>query len=289
MLLAQPHLIDSILIDLGLLDKDGKTHGAKTKDTPALSTKILGPDFDGDPFDQPWDYRSVVGKLNFLEKSTRLDITYAVHQCSRFMASPKKSHGEAVKHIGRYLLATRGKGMIIKPDPSQQFECWVDADFTGNWDQNIALEDSDTARSRYGFVVKYAGFPLYWASKMAGQIALSTTESEYIGLSMATRYVKGTVYLMEELKKRGFQVHVQPKMLCTIFEDNQAALEMARRPKIRPRTRHLNVMLHHFHAEVLDGTLLPVSCDTTKQQADILTKPVDLATLLRHRLSLLGW
>ena len=138
-------------------------------------------------------------------------------------------------------------------------------------------------------MVKYAGVPIYWSSKLAGQIALSTTESEYIGLSMATRYVKGTIYLMEELKKKGFQVNTQPKMMCEVFEDNQACYEMARHPKIRPRTRHLNVMLHHFHAQVLDGTLVPVSCDTTKQQADILTKPVDLPTLLRHRLSLLGW
>jgi hypothetical protein len=33
-------------------------------------------------------YRSVVGKLNYLKKSTHPDIAYAVHQCARFSAEP---------------------------------------------------------------------------------------------------------------------------------------------------------------------------------------------------------
>ena len=44
-----------------------------------------------------FNYRSVIGKLNFLEKSTRPDITYAVHQCTHFSADPKQSHADAIK------------------------------------------------------------------------------------------------------------------------------------------------------------------------------------------------
>jgi hypothetical protein len=40
-------------------------------------------------------------------------MVYAVHQCARFMASPKKSHGMAVKRTGRYLLGTKDKGLIL--------------------------------------------------------------------------------------------------------------------------------------------------------------------------------
>jgi hypothetical protein len=54
---------------------------------------------EGDDFDEHWAYRSVIGKLNFLEKSTRPDISYAVHQCARFASHPKKSHGDAVRNI----------------------------------------------------------------------------------------------------------------------------------------------------------------------------------------------
>ena len=198
--LTQPQLIDSVLMDLGLLNKDGTEKKATmSKTMPAMSTKILGPDPKGPDFQYDWDYRSVVGKLNFLEKSTRPDIAFATNQCSRFMAQPKQSHGEAVKRIGRYLLGSRGKGLILRPDQSRLLECYVDASFCGDWEPENARDDPVTARSRHGFVIKLAGTPLYWSTKLQTQVALSTTESEYIGLSAAARYVKGTLYLLKEL------------------------------------------------------------------------------------------
>ena len=66
-------------------------------------------------------FRSVIGKLNFLEKSTQPDISISVHQCARFSEQPKHSHAEAVKRIGRYLLATRDGGLIIRPNEQRLF------------------------------------------------------------------------------------------------------------------------------------------------------------------------
>jgi hypothetical protein len=82
--LTQPHLIDSILKELHLTRPD-----TKSKTTPAASSKILGRHPDSTEFDGHFHYRKVIGKLNYLEKSTRPDIAYAVHQCARFSAEPK--------------------------------------------------------------------------------------------------------------------------------------------------------------------------------------------------------
>ena len=76
--LNQPQLIDSILKDMEFQDN------MKEKDTPALSSVILQKDTQGKPFNNDFHYRRVIGKLNFLGKSTRPDISYAVHQCARF-------------------------------------------------------------------------------------------------------------------------------------------------------------------------------------------------------------
>ena len=288
--LTQPQLIDSILADLSLLDMHGNHKGNTTaKDLPAKTTKLIGPDTSGPDFDYDWDYRSVLGKLNFLEKSTRADIAYTVHQCARFTASPKKSHGEAIKYLGRYLLKTRRQGLIIKPDNTKSFECYVDADFCGNWDKNIAAEDPNTAKSRSGFVIKYAGVPIYWSSKMQTQFALSTAESEFLALSAATRHVKSVMYLLEEVNQKFTRVHTKPRVYCKLFEDNSAALEIARVPKLRPRTRHINVIYHHFRNEVANKRLLVLPIATTHQQADFLTKACDRTTFERHRRSVLGW
>ena len=129
-------------------------------------------------------YRSVIGKLNFLEKSTRGDISYPVHQCARFASDPRASHAEAVKRIGRYLMGTKDKGVILDPKVNS-FECYVDADFCGNWNPETASDDPATAKSRTGYVIKYAGCPVIWQSKLQTEVTLSTTEAEYVALSAA--------------------------------------------------------------------------------------------------------
>ena len=139
MTLTQPHLIDQIISDLGLKEN------TKIKDLPALSSRVLNKDVDGKPFKETWNYRSLVGKINFLEKSTRPELAYASHQCARFSSDPKDSHAQAIKQIGRYLMGTRDKGIILKPNPDMGLEDWVDADFCGNWDRKYALEDPTTA------------------------------------------------------------------------------------------------------------------------------------------------
>ena len=74
--LTQPKLIDSILEELNL---DGP--GVHTKDIPMASSKLLSRHPDSDDFDGSFHCRRIVGKLNFLEQSTRGDISYATHTC----------------------------------------------------------------------------------------------------------------------------------------------------------------------------------------------------------------
>jgi hypothetical protein len=103
--MSQPHLIDQILKDLNLLQTtSGNRYHPKTSSIPAPSTIILERDPDGEAHHAEWSYRSVIGKLNFLEKSSRPDIAYAVHNCTHFSHDPKTMHSQAVKCIGHYLL-----------------------------------------------------------------------------------------------------------------------------------------------------------------------------------------
>ena len=67
--LTQPHLIDQILEDLRL-DADD----VKTKSTPAASSKLLSRHTKSVDFDGSFNYRSVIGKLNYLEKGSQSDI-----------------------------------------------------------------------------------------------------------------------------------------------------------------------------------------------------------------------
>jgi hypothetical protein len=227
---------------------------SKTKDKAAPSSTILRRDLDGEPFKEKWDYRSIVGKLNFLEKPTRPEIAYAVHQCTRFASNPRQSHANAVKYLCRYLLATKDKGLILKPDESKSFEVHVDCDFAGNWVKEDAMNDPSTAKSRTGYIISYSGCPVVWASKLQTEVVLSSTESEFVGLSESLRIAIVMMNLLKEMQSFGIPISkTTPTVYCKLFEDNAGAIQLAKVPKMRPRTRHINQKYHHFREWVKTG------------------------------------
>ena len=105
--------------------------------------------------------------LLYLSSNSRPDIAFAVHQCARFTHSPKKSHGQAVKRIIRYLKATETKGLIMKPTKILTLDCYVDADFTGLYGQEDN-QDPICVKSRTGYVLTLGNCPLMWVSKLQG-------------------------------------------------------------------------------------------------------------------------
>jgi hypothetical protein len=282
--LTQPHLIDQILKDLHL-----EKEKVSTKTTPARSSTILNAHEDSKAFDGHYHYRSVIGKLNYLERGTRPDIAYIVHQCARFTANPKEEHGAALKWLGRYLKGTRDKGMILNPCNDRDLEVYVDADFAGNWNQGEGHK-RDTARSRHGYIIMYAGVPISWKSQLQGEICLSSTEAEYTGLSYALRETIPIMEMLKEMKDFGFPVQTaKPQVHCRVFEDNSGALEMATIHKYRPRTKHICTKLHHFRDYVMRGEISIHPIDTKKQPADFLTKPLNEELLVVHRETVMGW
>jgi hypothetical protein len=298
--LTQPHLIDSILKAVKL--DAGNATGRKT---PAMSTKVIHADYDGPDFANQFDYRSVIGKLNYLEKCTRPDIACIVHQCARYSSAPKAMHGEAVKHLCRYLLQTKDKGIIMRPsgvafecqvkglesvEEADPFQCFVDAAHASDWKQSTAMRDPNTARSRTGFLITFANCPLLWGSKLQTEIALSSTEAEYVALSTAAREMVPIMALAKEAVKFGvIKKTAIPTFACTFFEDNKGAVEMANVPKMRPRTKHMNIKYHFFRQFIAKKVFHVKHLAGDQQPADILTKALDHATFVRHRLVTNGW
>jgi len=93
--LSQPHLIEQVLCDLNL---DGEN--VQAKETPSPMSQVLGAHKSSPVFYGHFHYRSVLGKLNYLEKCSRPNIAYATHQRARFSSDPRKENSEAVKWLG---------------------------------------------------------------------------------------------------------------------------------------------------------------------------------------------
>jgi hypothetical protein len=281
--MSQPFLIQRIIELLGDAISE-----ANIKDTPAVYKEILHKDEFGPDRKQGWKYRSAIGMLNYLAASTRPDCLFAVHQCARFSANPKLSHERAVKRIIRYLKGTKDKGVILTPDETKGIQCYVDADFAGGYSSETS-EDPVSVFSRTGYVIYYYGCPVTWISKLQAEISLSTVEAEYIALSQAMRDVIPFMDRIKELDGIFGENSPKPNIHCTLFEDNNGALELAKSPRYRPRTKHIAIKYHHFREHVTLGKVSIKPIDTKQQIADIFTKalPAPIYAYLRYKL--LGW
>ena len=51
---------------------------------------------------------------------------------------------------------------------------------------------------------------------------------------------------------------------CTVFEDNNGALEMAKTPKMRLCTKHIAIKYHYFHAYIQNGDIKIEKVDTAE-------------------------
>ena len=225
--MRQTGLIDRIVEAIGL---DVKF--ANPKQTPATGVSLIR-DEDGEPMDGDFNYASVVGMLLYLSGHSRPDIAYAVNCCARFMFSPRKRHEIAIKRIGRYLKATRDKGLILNPSDELRVDCYADADFAGLYGYESSTDPS-CVRSRTGFVITVANCPVLWVSKLQGSTALSTMEAEVIALAHSCRELFPVMDLVKEVGAIvGLPTEDLTSMHVCLHEDNAGALALAN--KIPPQ------------------------------------------------------
>uniref|UniRef100_A0AAV1UAB6 Polyprotein n=1 Tax=Peronospora matthiolae TaxID=2874970 RepID=A0AAV1UAB6_9STRA len=121
-------------------------------------------------------FREAVGALMHLTTATRPDTAFAVGYVLRFMKNPQEEHWVAVKRIFRYLQGTKMHGICYKPKAKIEFRGYSDADWAG---------DLADRKSTSGYVFMLLGAPVGWGSKKMPSVSLSTSEAEYIALSLA--------------------------------------------------------------------------------------------------------
>jgi hypothetical protein len=117
-----------------------------------------------------------------------------------------------------------------------------------------------------------------------------------MALSMAAREVIYLIHLTDELKAHNITIVIkQPTIQVRVFEDNVGAVELAKLPKLRPRTKHIAIQFHHFRSWTSRGPqgeaaiILVQYIRTTEQQADILTKSIPRQQFQYLRRLMCGW
>jgi len=109
------------------------------------------------------------------------------------------------------------------------------------------------------------GGAITWQSKRQQTVALSTTETEYMALTQATKEALWLKALFES-------IGVKMRKPLAILADNQGAIKLARNQEFHQRTKHIDIQ-YHFIREKLERKEVTLAFVGTKQMvADGLTK-----------------
>ncbi len=108
-------------------------------------------------------------------------------------------------------------------------------------------------------------------------------------MSQALHDVIPVMNLLQEMRERDFKVIcTKPNVYCKVFEDNSGTLELTRLPKLRPRTKHINICYHHFCKHVHKELIKIFLIDIKDQIADALMKALAQNDFQRHRRYMCG-
>ncbi len=220
------------------------------------------------------EYMSKVGSLMYLAVHTRPDIAFAIGQCARHMQHPTIADMTAVDRIISYIAGTKDLSLTFHGDDgSINLLATVDASFACHEDR----------KSHYGITLhlspKDASF--HTISKKAQCVALSSTEAEYLALCEASKLVAWGRQFLNEL---GF-IQDTPSV---IHEDNKSTIHMVYNGNDKGRTKHIDIRFHYIREMIANQQVSVTYLNTEDMISDMLTKPLEPRSFLKHRDNLLG-
>jgi hypothetical protein len=231
--------------------KKFKMDDSKPLLTPMRTTRALDTDEDREPMDQK-EYRSMIGSSLLYLTATRPGIKFFMYLCSRFQASPRTSHWQAVKRIFRYLQYTPKLGLCYSASSSLSLLGFSDANFAG------CRVDRKSGSCR-----------------KQSSVAQSVTEAEYVAAASCCSHLPLITYTLSEFGEECYHV----SLMC----DSTSAISVAKNPVLHSRTKHIEVRYHFLKGNVEKGNIDLIHVPTETQLADILTMHLDQATFSHLR------
>ena len=177
--------------------------------------------------------------------------------------------------------------MIFKPTGELTLEASTGADFPRLWGVEDP-QDATCVKSRTGYVIRLGGSLLVWKSKLQTLVAVSTMEAEYVALSACMRELIPLRRLLLELQGVFSFKSSVARTACTVFEDNQGAIALAKVPMMTPRSKHIAVPYHFFREDVRRKESDAVHVATDDQLADMVTEGLVQVKLEKLQKMLMG-
>ena len=140
------------------------------------------------------------------------------------------------------------------------------------------MAEDHRAISGYAFML-YGG-AVSWSAKKQEIVTLSTTESEYVAATHATKEALWLRSLITQI----FGAMDGP---MTLFSDNQSAIALSKECRYHTHTKHIDIRYHFIYWVIEDGSIRLIYCPTDNMVVDTLMKALP-STKVKHFAAALG-
>jgi Reverse transcriptase (RNA-dependent DNA polymerase)/gag-polypeptide of LTR copia-type len=227
-------------------------------------------------------YQQMIGHLMYAMVHTRPDIAFALGKLSQHLTDPAEHHMAALKNLMRYLRSTIRYRLKYSRGGNPRLVMHSDADWAG--------QRSDR-KSTSGSVGLLCNCAVTWASKVQRSVATSSTESEYLSMSMTA---KMSQWIAQVLRDMGYpeyigrspaQVDIRGREIASvdIRGDNQGAIALVKNPHLHERSKHIDICYHHIRDLAERGKITVTYIPTYEMIADGLTKPLQATAFARFK------
>ena len=194
-------------------------------------------------------YQQVIESLMYAVIHTHPDISFALDQLSQYLNDPAEHHEQALKRLLWYICSTANLEIMYGPSGSQDLIRYSDSDYAS---------DRQNQKSILDYVYMLGGGPVLWVSQKQKSVMTSTTEAEYMAMSMCT---KTEVWLTQILRDMGLDKYLDSNSYCISIQenethreisplqlrgDNQAVLTLIKDAHVHERSKHIDVVYHHI-------------------------------------------
>lgn len=207
--------------------------------------------------------RQIIGCLMYAVSGTRPDLCFAVSLLSRYQKCSNSALLSALKRVLRYVKHTLDYKLVYKCNNSV-LQGYCDADWGG---------DHRDRKSTSGYLFTFANCLIMWCSKKQSSVSLSSTEAEYVSMSMAA---SEACWLINLLKDLDFKNNSPVQLYC----DNQSAILNASTDSVK-RLKHVDIRYHFIKDLIKNNKICIKYISTCEQLADMLTKPLSKDMLIK--------
>lgn len=229
-------------------------------DPNQILTKEMAPEEDTEISEMKnVPYKEALGSLMYAYLVTRMDLGCAVSTLGAFAENPGKTHWNALKRVLRYIKGTKDFKLTFNNSGKAKLVGYSDANWAGNVDDR---------RSTSGYVFLLGNSAISWCSKRQQTVSLSTTESEYIAITLACQELLWLKGLLKDIDNSYVETPIK------LFSDNQSAIKLVYSNNYHARSKHIDTK-YNFVKENVANKVIDLSYVPTEEMiADALTKPV---------------